>query len=189
MENDRPRQHRSEETIARIYTALERLLAEVGSKGVTVRDICRESGAPVGSFYHHFQDKSDLMCCYAIRRYRAFLTRHPFVPRPSEAYVEALLAFAVDYSCFCAELGAEFIQTVYLSRSRSIVRAVEYEKRFLDVLDSADQAGFLRTDAAQLAADFALVHSGIIARWSLSDDFDLPEATERILRAYLEGNR
>ena len=187
MEHSGSRQRRSEETIARIFEATEKLIVTVGSARLTVRDICRESDTTVGSFYHHFEDKADLMCCYGIGKYREFLAHHPFCPRPEEEFVESLLAFLTDYSRFCAEMGAEFMQTVYLAHSRSIVRAVEYDLRFTNVLAAAAKKGLLGCSPEQLSQDIRLVHGGMIARWSLNDNFDLPEATERILRNYLQS--
>ncbi len=58
---NRPKQQRSEQTLARILEATEDLLYERGLPDVPVREICDASGASSSSFYARFPDKSSLL--------------------------------------------------------------------------------------------------------------------------------
>ena len=54
--------HRApEETRARLIGAAETEFAERGYAATSIHHICREAGVSVGSFYHHFDDKTILV--------------------------------------------------------------------------------------------------------------------------------
>ncbi len=56
-----PLQARSRETLDRIVEATREVLAERGQDAVTVKEVVRRSGTSVGSFYHRFSSKEDLL--------------------------------------------------------------------------------------------------------------------------------
>ncbi len=62
-----PQQSRSRKTLNRILRAALELLEERGVEGVTVQDVVKRSGTSVGSFYHRFGTKDDLLA-YLERR-------------------------------------------------------------------------------------------------------------------------
>ena len=37
------------------------IIKKKGADAVTVRDVCKEAGLSIGTFYHYFRDKDDLM--------------------------------------------------------------------------------------------------------------------------------
>jgi len=53
-------QRRPEEKRARLLAAARTAFAETGY-GASVHEICQEAGVGIGTFYHQFPDKSDLM--------------------------------------------------------------------------------------------------------------------------------
>ena len=53
-------QRRPEEKRARLVAAARRVFGEKGY-GASVQEICRAAGVGIGTFYHQFPDKSDLM--------------------------------------------------------------------------------------------------------------------------------
>ena len=56
-----PQQSRSRKTLDRIVAAALELISEQGVDGATVQEIVRRSGTSVGSFYHRFSSKDDLL--------------------------------------------------------------------------------------------------------------------------------
>ena len=58
--NDRTGQRRPQEKRARLVAAARRVFGEKGY-GASVQEICRAAGVGIGTFYHQFPDKSDLM--------------------------------------------------------------------------------------------------------------------------------
>lgn len=62
-----PKQSRSEQTLARILAAAERLILERGVENVAIADIVREARSSVGGFYGRFRDKEDLLIALSER--------------------------------------------------------------------------------------------------------------------------
>ncbi len=56
-----PKQARSEQTLARLLDAAERLIAERGFTAVSIPDIVQAAQASVGGFYARFRDKNELL--------------------------------------------------------------------------------------------------------------------------------
>ncbi len=54
-------------TIEAIRTAVDKMVEEIGFDSITVRDICTEVGITVGTFYHYFSSKNDLLLDRYIR--------------------------------------------------------------------------------------------------------------------------
>lgn len=62
-----------------ILDAAERLFGSRSYADVTINDVCRASGLPVGSVYHHFTNKAGLLAAVLERGRRAFFDALPQV--------------------------------------------------------------------------------------------------------------
>jgi AcrR family transcriptional regulator len=62
-----PQQVRSQETLDRILTAAEALVAEKGFEDTPVSEIVRRAGSSVGAFYARFDDKDALLHALSVR--------------------------------------------------------------------------------------------------------------------------
>ncbi len=81
-----PRQARSEQTLQRILTACDTLLAERPFEQISMQDIAREAGVSVGNLYNRFSDKEGLV--------NHVITGHQ--ERVRAVFVEALSAQPAD---------------------------------------------------------------------------------------------
>lgn len=54
-------------TIEAIRSAVDKMVEEIGFDRMTIRDICAEVGITVGTFYHYFSSKNDLLLDRYIR--------------------------------------------------------------------------------------------------------------------------
>lgn len=60
-----------------ILDAAERLMAQVGYERASIAQICRESGLPVGSLYHHFGSKAGVLAAIMERGTERFAATMP----------------------------------------------------------------------------------------------------------------
>ncbi|MFD0691473.1 TetR/AcrR family transcriptional regulator [Actinomadura fibrosa] len=75
----------------------ERLIAERGTAGLTVRTIAREAGVADGVLYNHFADKEELLAL-ALRAHAVAVRRGlPALPVPGEGTVEANLRAHIEH--------------------------------------------------------------------------------------------
>jgi AcrR family transcriptional regulator len=58
-----PKQHRSQETLARFLSATQSLLEEKHFDNISVSEIAGRAGSSVGAFYARFPDKEALLAC------------------------------------------------------------------------------------------------------------------------------
>jgi AcrR family transcriptional regulator len=78
-----------------ILDAARELVLERGVQNATVSAISKESGAPVGSLYHHFGSRDDLVAelwVRAVRRSQAAFLAAVRHPDPEQAAVDAALS-------------------------------------------------------------------------------------------------
>ena len=61
MAISKPRQNRSEETLRRILSACDRLIAKRPFEQISMQDIASEAGVSVGNLYNRFSDKDGLV--------------------------------------------------------------------------------------------------------------------------------
>jgi AcrR family transcriptional regulator len=67
----RPTQQRSIERVGRLLDAAAALIAEGGADGLKMSEVARRAGAPIGSLYQYFPDKSALIHGLAERYFEA----------------------------------------------------------------------------------------------------------------------
>lgn len=70
-----PQQRRSEETLAKILDACDRLTQEVGFEDLSMQAIAKTAGVSVGNLYNRFRDKEGLVEHLVLRRQRVVAQR------------------------------------------------------------------------------------------------------------------
>lgn len=192
-----PRQVRSQQVKNRIFEAAVKLIKEHGYEYVTVNNVCSTAGVSVGSFYHHFANKDELISYYLVAGYEKYQAE--FEDAVFDDVVGSVVKIYQIYSRFCMEQGLEFIKNYYNANNKSLdtsganVRVpgklpILYETYV--VLSQAQEDGYIRSDAdtAQLADDICTLEKGNIFEWALSDGrYDLMHHAERMTRNYLRS--
>jgi AcrR family transcriptional regulator len=82
-----------------ILDAAEELMARIGYDKTSISMICRASGLPVGSLYHHFGSKAGLLTAVMTRgadRFYAAMPRPQEMPGPPEQNMRDYWAAAAD---------------------------------------------------------------------------------------------
>ena len=192
-----PRQVRSQQVKNRIFEAAVKLIKEHGYEYVTVNNVCSTAGVSVGSFYHHFANKDELISYYLVAGYEKYQAE--FESAVSDDAVGSVVKIYQIYSRFCMEQGLEFIKNYYNANNKSLdtsgvnARApgklpILYETYV--VLSKAQEDGYIRgdVDAEQLADDICTLEKGNIFEWALSDGrYDLMYQAERMTRNYMRS--
>ena len=107
------------ETRGRIFSASIRLISEQGYEATTIAGICKASGISVGSFYHHFRSKSDILLGYIAEESESLLEYYRGLEALSRR--DALLACVERFFGYYARKGRNFVATflsILLSEGR-----------------------------------------------------------------------
>ncbi len=126
---------RDNATIEAIRAAVDNMVEEIGFDTMTVRDICKEVGITVGTFYHYFSSKNDLLLDRYIRYTKFF----------EDCYEKEL--------CYMNEIDAlKLIVKKQMEYGQS--RVFEIYKRYYQIMiDESDRWAEVRPDSVPVLID------------------------------------
>ena len=191
------RPSKSEETTdtkQRIIEAVIQLIKKEGADQLTVRNVCRGADVTVGTFYHYFRDKDDLMMY--------FLKEIPFEEielltppsnisdRISELYMHLINQYT--------ELGIDFMKSFYSTSNRSLSAYMGETDGVFEPgtvmarceaeLTSAQNAGIITSsaDIHMISMDICTIVKGCVFEWCLNDGSpDIEVMIHRIIKNYI----
>ena len=189
----RPPKSAQEEIQSRkIIDATIRLLSHKGASAVTIRNVCQEADISNGTFYHHFQNKDDLLM-YFVRDtlFGDFDLMTPYCDiagRIIELYLHLLQKYQ--------SLGKDFMKHFYNTENHALSAYMNapggafapgtiMERSELEI-SKAQELGYIRTDCNvhELCADICTVVKGCIFEWCLEDGrMDAHASMRRIIAA------
>lgn len=106
-------------TRERILESADKVFADKGMNNVQIKDICNEANISVGTFYHYFENKDDLI----ITKFWEFDEIYTQIPRDYFSKSDSIENL-VDFSCF-------FARDTFVNKTKR--KAVEYLKARLSV--------------------------------------------------------
>jgi len=137
--NGLSRRHRApEETRGRLICAAETEFAERGYAATSIHHICREAGVSVGSFYHHFEDRTVLVA--------------ELLQRAGERFADNLAAVDIGRPHTIESVVVTLVGGGYAAVYRSLRNAVEAEPGLADTAASIRAAVHDRLTATIRAA-------------------------------------
>jgi len=174
------------------------LIKKYGADSITVRNVCEEAGLSIGTFYHHFQNKDDLLMHFVREAsFDSFVLETPLFDvagRVCELYMHLIDRYLA--------LGEEFMKSFYTTGNKALSAYMGQENGcFADgtvmarcereLLD-AQQQGYLKkeADAHMLSMDICTIVKGCAFEWALDDGhMDIAQTVQRIIKAYLNNMR
>ena len=182
------------ENQARIINATTEMIKSHGADYVTVRRVCEAADVSVGTFYHYFKDKDDLMM-YFVRDtlFGEFTIATPLAnisDRISELYMHLVNKYM--------ELGESFMRSFYTTSNTSLSAYMcEQDGEFVDnsimarsereLLKAQDEKVITSdADIHVMSQDICTIVKGCIFEWCLnSNKTDIERTIRRIIRNYL----
>lgn len=178
-----------------IDTAIS-IIRENGADALTVRNVCDTAGLSIGTFYHYFRDKDDLMMYFLKETsFDSFRLKTPLSNisgRISELYMHLIHKYM--------DLGLDFMKSFYSTGNRSLsaymgeengsfaedsVMAIS-EKEMSEALD----CGIIKpsSDIHLLCTDICTIVKGCVFEWCLNDGKpDIESSLNRILSNYMSN--
>lgn len=191
-----PRKEKTAQVKAGIVSATTRLLREKGMDYVTVTNICKVAGVSVGSFYHHFANKDEVLSYYLSEAFRK--NDLEFDRIDGDDIVENIIRCYKLYNQFLIDQGFEFVVNYYTtsnkslySRSRSITNSAivaPIMEKIRDLCIHARENGFMRSDCDTdlFLFDLTVIEKGVIFDWCVCEgSYDLVSEVSRIMDNYM----
>ena len=192
----RPAKGSEQNSKEKIINTTISIIKENGADAVTVRDVCSRAGLSVGTFYHYFRDKDDLMMFFLKETsFEAFDLKTPLsdsAGRMTELYMHLIRKYM--------DLGLDFMKSFYSTGNLSLSSYMgETDGAFASgtvmarseaEMRDALSAGFIKvnTDIHTVCMDICTIVKGCVFEWCLNDGRpDIESILHRILENYLRS--
>lgn len=184
------------DTKQQLIDATVALIKKYGADSITVRNVCDESGLSIGTFYHHFQNKDDLLMHFIREEsFDSFVLATPpsdIAGRVCELYMHLINRYL--------SLGEDFMKSFYTTGNTALSAYMgQTDGRFAEgtvmarcekeLLD-AQTLGFLKkeADAHTLSMDICTIVKGCVFEWALDDgNMEIESTLRRIVQAVFAG--
>lgn len=179
----------------KIIDAAIALIRTKGADAVTVRSVCREADLSIGTFYHYFRDKDDLMMFFIRETSFDGFSLKTDLSRPGDRISELYMHLIRRYM----EFGLDFMKSFYSTGNRSLSAYMGEEDgcfaqdtvmaRSEKELNAANDAGYIKKEADihLLCKDICTIVKGCVFEWCLNDGKpDVEAILYRIINNYLE---
>ena len=178
MENrtNTTRKEQAEETRNRIYTSAIELMEENGFGNFTIEDISKRAGVSVGSFYHYFDSKNDILAEIFYRADDYFSTK-VVDSINSMSIPEQIVEYFDHYARFNVDCGVETTQQIFNPKIKFFIEEGRPMLTMLeDLIRKGQEKNEIRgdTDVKELVNYLLSMARGIVFQWSLYDgNYDL----------------
>ena len=178
-----------------IINAAVMLIKRDGAEQLTVRKVVEASGLSIGTFYHHFKDKDDLLMDFVKESSFSDTVLTAPLSEPAARICELYMHLIRRYM----DLGCDFMKSFYTTGNQAlsaymgtgngafqpdtVMARCELE------LTSAKAERFLSADADphELSKDICTIVKGCVFEWCLSDGrINVEKTLLRILKRYLK---
>ncbi|MGB8454240.1 MAG: TetR/AcrR family transcriptional regulator [Anaerocolumna sp.] len=157
-------------TKKRIYNSGIRLIKQHGYENITVAQIAKKADVSIGTFYHHFQSKFDLLA----EIYRIgdvfFKERVPELLLQYESCIERVVEYFCLYALLSIQNGIEMVRNLYLPTNEMFLSHGRAMQNLLtDILHLGQEQGEL-TDSLSpeiIMEKLFVVARGVIFDWCL----------------------
>lgn len=174
----------------RIYQCGVRLMNQHGFSNITVEQIAKKAKVSVGTFYHYFQSKFDLLSEVYRLGDEYFAGRVPALLREFTSCAERVGAYFDLYAQLSLEDGIEMVRSLYVPTNRMfLTHGRAMQDLLTDILHQGQQCGEISADlsAQTITEELFLVARGVIFDWCLHDGkSDIAADMRRVMHRYAQ---
>ena len=190
------RQLQAEETREKLLQVSLDLIREKGYDNVKIEEICRMSGASVGSFYHHFKNKAGIVVAVYSAVDRHFLEEVIPSIRDRDS-MEAVLQYVDAQILASLELGVDIGLQIYkaqltegteffISSERALPDGLNRLLRHLQEIGALSS----RKSAEEIGSEILVITRGILYNWCLCrGGYDSRALAREMVSNYLQAYR
>ena len=177
----------------KIINTTIQIIKDSNSKNVTIRNVCKLSNVSIGTFYHYFKDKDDLLMYFV--KDSLFLNEDINISEKNPAIrISKLYKLLIDKYI---SLGKIFMKSFYTTDNTALSAYMEEKNgKFIEgtimaysekELENAVRNGFIEISDIHIATrDICTIVKGCVFEWCLNNEnFDIYPTIERIIKKYL----
>ena len=182
------------DTKQQIIDAAIKLIKQDGADQLTVRNVVAASGLSIGTFYHHFHDKDDLLMYFVKEESFAETVLGTPLSDPAGRVCELYMHLIQRYM----DLGCDFMNKFYTTGNKALSAYMgsvsgDFAEgtvmfRCEQEISAARDQGFFSADSDphEISKDICTIVKGCVFEWCLSSgEMDIEQTLLRVLQRYL----
>lgn len=178
-----------------IIEATKIIMDEIGFENVTVRGICKAANISIGTFYHYFNDKGDII----IQLYTSvdeYLSEIEIEKLSDEDELKNIITFSEEYGRFVADSGLSVAKQIFgaaiNTESNQIYRSIERDinRIIFNIIKRAKEKDQINTDfSIEEISNMILINiRGIVFDWcKFRGQYDLVEQIRNSIGIFVRG--
>lgn len=178
-----------------IIEATKSIMDEIGFENVTVRGICKAANISIGTFYHYFNDKGDII----IQLYTSvdeYLSEIEIEKLSDEDELKNIITFSEEYGRFVADSGLSVAKQIFgaaiNTESDQIYRSIERDinRIIFNIIKRAKEKDQINTDfSIEEISNMILINiRGIVFDWcKFRGQYDLVEQIRNSIGIFVRG--
>lgn len=177
---------------AEIIEALIPIISSRDFSELSVGELCAAAGISIGSFYHYFTKKSDILVGL-LSLIDVYLEENVYERLQSGDELENLLSFAGEWARYVESHGLERSKLISATEASNVDLQGSPRSSLLkleEIISRGQAAGQITAElsAAELAESYLLALRGVTTDWSrCSGAYPLLEKTETFMRLFLRS--
>lgn len=178
-----------------IIEATKSIMDEIGFENVTVRGICKAANISIGTFYHYFNDKGDII----IQLYTSvdeYLSEIEIEKLSDEDELKNIITFSEEYGRFVADSGLSVAKQIFgaaiNTESDQIYRSIERDinRIIFNIIKRAKEKEQINTDfSTEEISNMILINiRGIVFDWcKFQGQYDLVAQIRNSISIFVRG--
>lgn len=181
-------------TKEKIYDTAFKLMVKEGYDKLTIRQICKEAGVSIGSFYNHFKTKEDIFL-----EYIKMIDKHYEEDIIKNLKSANALDQIVEFICYTIQLiaknGVEIATLVYINKAKIASEFFISKERLIltlikNIVIAGQQKNEISNDmtAEEITDEILMFTRGIIYDWCLHNgNYDMEQKANKIMNRLIKS--
>ena len=181
---------KSLETKNKIISIAFDLIQQQGYEGTTVEDIIKYANISVGTFYHYFKAKSDILqeAYETLDRYFEEYVADKLLTETSPT--EQISVFFHHYALHTAAVGVDNVRSIYNTNNPMFTKKRQMEIILENIIKDAQIKGEILTEvtAGEIRRCFFILMRGLVWDWcNQGGNYDLEKDTDKFIKMQIRA--
>lgn len=184
------RQIQAQNTQDKIYNIAIELIERKGFENITVAEICKAADVAVGSFYHYFKSKHDILDSIFRLADDYFLNVVADNLKEGTTH-DKIIEFFHYYGVYNLDRGIDLIKQLYIGKNNLFTtKGRPMQAVLLKIVENGQKTGEISTDmtSEEIVNYLFIAVRGVVFDWCLHDGgYDLLKFIDSYVRRLVKG--
>ncbi|SFC47488.1 TetR/AcrR family transcriptional regulator [Clostridium uliginosum] len=178
------RQIQAINTKGKIYNIATELMQKKGYDNITIQNICEKAGVSVGTFYHYFESKNDIL----IELYKKaddFFYDNVKSKLSSTDTIDKIIEYFDHYAEYNEKTGIDMMKQLYNSNNKMFVTEGRHMQTILDeIINEGQEKNEIKKEMSpqDITRYIFVLMRGVVYDWCLHDgEYNLKEEMQNTL--------